>query len=69
VKEGQKDKDGGELIVQGFADSSSILLPLLEDSPYFEKVEFVGPIKKAKDKEQFKLSAKIVRPVEDEKEK
>ena len=69
VKEGQKDKDGGELIVQGFADSSSILLPLLEDSPYFEKVEFVGPIKKAKDKEQFKLNAKIVRPVEDEKEK
>lgn len=68
VKEEQKEKEGGELIVQGYADSSSLLLPLLEDSPYFEKVEFVGPIKKAKDKEQFKLSAKIVRPVEEQKE-
>lgn len=57
-----KKKEGGELILSGYADSSSILIPLLEDSSLFEKVEFVGPIKKTRDKEQFKLSAKIVRP-------
>ena len=55
-------KPGGEIIINGFAESSSSLISLLEDSPVFEKVEFVGPIKKTKDKEQFKLSAKIVRP-------
>lgn len=55
-------KPGGELIINGFAESSSSLISLLEDSPFFEKVEFVGPIKKSKEKEQFKLSAKIVRP-------
>jgi Tfp pilus assembly protein PilN len=55
-------KQGGELILNGFADSSSALISLLEDSPYFEKVEFVGPIKKTREKEQFKLSARIVRP-------
>ena len=57
-----KKKEGGELIINGYADSSSILIPLLEDSPLFEKVEFVGPIKTTKNKEQFKLSAKIIRP-------
>jgi Tfp pilus assembly protein PilN len=57
-----KKKDGGELTINGYAASSSILIPLLEDSPLFEKVEFVGPIKKTKNKEQFKLSAKIIRP-------
>jgi len=57
-----KKKEGGELILSGYADSSSILIPLLEDSALFEKVEFVGPIKKTKDKEQFKLSARITRP-------
>jgi Tfp pilus assembly protein PilN len=55
-------KPGGELIINGFAESSSSLISLLEDSPFFEKVEFVGPIKKTKEKEQFKLSARIVRP-------
>ncbi len=57
-----RKKPGGELIINGFAASSSSLISLLEDSPFFEKVEFVGPIKKTKDKEQFKLSAKIVKP-------
>ena len=57
-----KKKTGGELIINGYAASSSTLIPLLEDSPFFEKVEFVGPIKKTRNKEQFKLSAKIVRP-------
>lgn len=55
-------KSGGELTISGYAKSSSSLIPLLEDSPLFEKVEFVGPIKKTRDKEQFKLSAQVVRP-------
>ncbi len=57
-----KEKSGGDLIINGYADSSSSLIPLLEDSPLFEEVEFVGPIKKTRDKEQFKLSARIVIP-------
>jgi Tfp pilus assembly protein PilN len=56
-------QSGGELIISGFAASSSILIPILEDSPFFEKVEFVGTIKKTKDKEKFKLSARVVKPV------
>ncbi|MBI5663526.1 MAG: pilus assembly protein PilM [Nitrospirae bacterium] len=57
-----KKKTVGELIISGYAVSSSNLISILEDSPYFEKVEFVGPIKKTKDNEQFKLSAKVVLP-------
>jgi hypothetical protein len=66
IKNGRKA--GGELIINGYADSSSTLIPLLEDSPYFEKVEFVGPIKKRRDKEQFKLSAQVVKPSDQESE-
>jgi hypothetical protein len=62
-------KNGGELIINGFAASSSILIPLLEDSPLFEKVEFVGSIKKTGDKEQFKISARIVKPSDNVKDK
>ncbi|MBI5409235.1 MAG: pilus assembly protein PilM [Nitrospirae bacterium] len=61
-------KTGGELVISGYAGASSALIPLLEDSSFFEKVEFVGPIKKAGDKEQFKLSAKVVMPVKEEEE-
>lgn len=59
-----KKDTGGELVISGLAASSSSLISILEDSPFFEKVEFVGPIKKTQDKEQFKVSAKIVRPSE-----
>jgi Tfp pilus assembly PilM family ATPase len=55
-------KAGGELIISGLASSSSILIPLLEDSAYFEKVEFVGPIKKKGLKEQFKIKAVVLMP-------
>jgi Tfp pilus assembly PilM family ATPase/Tfp pilus assembly protein PilN len=55
-------KAGGELIISGFASSSSILIPLLEDSVYLEKVEFVGPIKKKGLKEQFKIKAVVIMP-------
>jgi Tfp pilus assembly PilM family ATPase len=57
-----KKKAVGELVVSGFAASSAALVPILEDSPYFEKVAFVGPVKKTADKEQFKLSAQVVLP-------
>ncbi|UCD35882.1 MAG: pilus assembly protein PilM, partial [Nitrospiraceae bacterium] len=57
-----------ELVINGYAASSSSLIPLLEDSPLFEKVEFVGPIKKTGDSEQFKLSAKVIRPADRESE-
>lgn len=56
-------KEGvGELVMGGFAASSSALIPVLEDSPYFEKVALTGPVKKAGDKEQFKLSALVALP-------
>ncbi len=55
-------KDGAHLIMSGYADSSSILIPLLEDSQYFEQVEFVGTIKKTRDKEGFKIRARIISP-------
>ncbi len=57
---------GGELIISGYASSSSSLLPLLEDSPFFRNVEFVGTIKKTRDKEQFKLGARVVALDEDD---
>lgn len=55
-------KAGGELVISGFASSSSILIPLLEDSAYFEEVEFVGPIKKKGLKEHFKIKAVVLMP-------
>ena len=61
-------QSGGELIISGLASSSSALIAIMEDSPFFEKVEFVGTIKKTKDKEQFKLTTRVVKPVQ-EKEK
>jgi len=64
-----KEKGHGEIIIGGFSGSSSSLIPLLEESPYFEKVEFVGSIKKTGDKEGFKIRADVVSPTEEEKEK
>jgi len=56
-------KEGvGGLALRGFADSASGLIPILEASPYFEKVTFTGPIKKAGNKEQFRLTAEVVVP-------
>jgi Tfp pilus assembly PilM family ATPase len=53
----------GEMTISGFAKSSSILISLLEDSPYFEKVEFVGPVKKRRDKEGFKIKFVTLNPL------
>jgi len=59
-----KEKGHGEIIIGGFSRSSSSLIPLLEESPYFEKVKFVGSIKKTGDKEGFKIRADVVSQIE-----
>jgi Tfp pilus assembly protein PilN len=63
---GKGDKYG-EIIIGGFSRSSSSLIPLLEESPYLERVEFVGSIKKTGDKEGFKIKADVIAPVEGRK--
>jgi len=53
--------------LSGFADSASDLIPLLDRSPLFEKVEFLAPVTKEmqmrgdgnKEKERFKIKAKM----------
>jgi Tfp pilus assembly protein PilN len=58
-------KEGvGGLVLSGYASSSSALIPILEASPYLEKVTFAGTVKKTGDKEQFKLTAEVVVPAE-----
>lgn len=49
-----------EITISGYAVSASGLISILEDSPLFEKVEFAGPITKAKDKEGFRIKAVAV---------
>ncbi|MEW6714679.1 MAG: PilN domain-containing protein, partial [Nitrospirota bacterium] len=61
-----EEKLAGEIVVSGFSASSSKLISLLEDSPLFEQVVFVGPIRKVMDKEGFKLKANLVRPEKQE---
>ncbi len=59
--------NGKEIELSGFADSASDLIPLLDRSPLFEKVEFLAPVTKEsqmrgegnKEKERFKIKAKI----------
>ena len=59
--------NGKEIELSGFADSASDLIPLLDKSPLFEKVEFMAPVTKEmqmradgnKDKERFKIKARI----------
>jgi general secretion pathway protein L len=54
---------GKEIEIQGFADSASDLIPLLDKSPLFEKVEFSSPVIKervargteGKEKERFRI--------------
>ncbi len=61
--------NGKEIELSGFADSASDLLPLLDKSPLFEKVEFMAPVTKEmqmrgdgnKEKERFKIKARIER--------
>jgi Tfp pilus assembly protein PilN len=59
--------NGKEVEINGFADSASDLIPLLDKSPLFEKVEFLAPVTKErhmrsdgdKEKERFRIKAKI----------
>jgi len=54
------DRKGIELA--GFANSASQLIPLLEASPTFDRVEFTSPVTKGRDREQFRLKAGWERP-------
>jgi general secretion pathway protein L len=57
----------GEVEMSGFADSASDLIPLLDKSPLFEKVEFLAPVTKErerrtggdKEKERFKIKLRL----------
>ena len=64
--------NGKEIEISGFADSGAEgLIPLLDKSPVFEKVEFVGPLTTErfrtvvagnvidKDKQRFKIKMKL----------
>ena len=58
---------GREIEVSGFADSASELIPLLDKSPLFEKVEFLAPVTKErerrigveKERERFKIKMRL----------
>jgi Tfp pilus assembly protein PilN len=58
---------GKEIEISGFADSASDLIPLLDRSPLFEKVEFLAPVTKErerrtgeeKEKERFKIKMRL----------
>ncbi len=49
------EQKGAELV--GQAATASALIPLLEDSPRLERVEFASPVTKGRDKEQFRVKA------------
>jgi Tfp pilus assembly protein PilN len=58
---------GKEIEISGFADSASDLIPLLDKSPLFERVEFLSPVTKErerrigseKEKERFKIRMRM----------
>jgi len=58
---------GREVEISGFADSASELISLLDKSPLFEKVEFLAPVTKErerrigaqKERERFKIKMKL----------
>ena len=47
------DAKGVELT--GQAGAASALIPVLENSPRFERVEFASPVTRGRDKEQFRI--------------
>ena len=59
--------NGKEIEISGYADSASDLIPLLDKSSLFEKVEFLAPVTKErqmkpggdKEKERFKIKARL----------
>lgn len=54
------DAKGVELT--GQATQASLLIPLLENSPLLERVEFASPVTRGRDKEQFRIRAGWERP-------
>ncbi len=58
---------GGEIEMSGFADSASDLIPLLDKSSLFERVEFLAPVTKErerrigeeKERERFKIKMRL----------
>ncbi len=58
---------GREIEISGFADSASELIPLLDKSPLFERVEFLAPVTKErerrigveKERERFKIKMRL----------
>ena len=63
--------NGKEIEISGFADSASDLIPLLDRSPLFERIEFLAPVTKErirmvvggnpvdKEKERFKIKLRL----------
>jgi len=49
------DRQGVE--ITGQANAASQLIPLLEASPWLERVEFTSPVTKGQDKERFRIRA------------
>jgi Tfp pilus assembly protein PilN len=50
--------DGKGVELTGQAAAASALIPLLENSPRFERVEFASPVTRGRDREQFRIVAK-----------
>jgi len=58
---------GKDVEISGFADSAAELIPILDKSPLFEKVEFASPVTKERDRrgtaekerERFKIKMKL----------
>ncbi len=58
---------GNEIEISGFAESASELIPLLDKSPLFERVEFLAPVTKErerrlgaeKERERFKIKLRL----------
>jgi Tfp pilus assembly protein PilN len=54
--------DGKGVELTGQAAAASALIPLLENSPRLERVEFASPVTRGRDKEQFRIVAKWEAP-------
>jgi hypothetical protein len=55
------DAQGLEIV--GQATTASQLVPLLESSPWLERVEFTAPVTRAQSHEQFRIRASWEAPV------
>jgi Tfp pilus assembly protein PilN len=54
---GSLSVDPRGLELSGQANAASQLIPMLESSPWLERVEFTSPVVRGRDKEQFRLRA------------